>query len=74
MVLIERTYDFDPSYLIHEERRDDVARQHCEAAQEADQVDDDVVLLLEVEVAALLGVQEGGVLHAAVLELLLPQI
>lgn len=42
------TYYSDPSYLVHEKCRDDVARQHSQASQEADQVDYYVVLLQEV--------------------------
>lgn len=68
------TYYTDSSYLIHEQGREDVARQHSQAAQEADHVDDDVVFLLEVQVTAFLRVEEGGVFQPTVFELLLPQI
>lgn len=68
------TYDSDPPYLVHEQRRDDVARQHSQTAQEADHIDDDVILLLEVQVTALLRVEEGGVLQSTFFEFFLPQI
>lgn len=68
------TYYSDSSYLVHEQCGDDVARQHSQTAQEADHVDDDVVLLLEVQMAALFRVEEGGVLHPTVFELLLPEV
>lgn len=68
------TYDSDPSDLVHEQRRDDVARQHSQTAQEADHIDDDVILLLEVQVTALLRVEEGGVLQSTFFEFFLPQI
>lgn len=68
------TYYPDPSYLVHEQCGDDVARQHSQTAKEADHVDDDVVLLLEVQMAALLRVEEGGVLHSTVFELLVPEV
>lgn len=68
------TYNPDPSYLVHEKRRKDVARQHGQTAQEADHVDDNVVFLLEVQMAAFLGVEEGGVFHPTVFELFLPEV
>lgn len=68
------TYNSDSSYLVHEQGRDDVARQHSQTAQEADHVDHDVVLLLEVQMAALFRVEEGGVFHSTVFELFLPEV
>lgn len=71
---VHRTYDSDSPNLIHEQRWDDVAGQHSQTAQEADHVDDDVVLLIEVQMAAFLWVEEGGVLHLTVLKLFLPEV
>lgn len=68
------TYYSDSPYFVHEQRWDDVAGQHRQAPQEADHVDDDVVLLLEVQMAAFLRVEEGGVLHPAVFEFFLPEV
>lgn len=68
------TYYSDSPYFVHEQRWDDVAGQHRQAPQEADHVDDDVVLLLEVKMAASLRVEEGGVLHPAVFEFFLPEV
>lgn len=70
----ERTYNLDPANLLHEEGRDDVARQHCQTAQEADQVDEDVILLNSVQVAAMFLMLEGVVFHFTVDEILFLQI
>lgn len=68
------TYNPDPADLLHEEGGDDVAGQHGQTAQEADQVNENVVLLNSVQVAAMFVVLKGDILHLAVDELLLPQV
>lgn len=68
------TYNPDPADLLHEEGGDDVAGQHGQTAQETDQVNENVVLLKSVQVAAMFVVFKGGILHPAVDELLLPQV
>lgn len=68
------TYDLDPANLVHEERRDDVAWQNSQTAQEANQVNQNVILLKCVQVAAMFVVLEGGVLHLTVDEPVLPQV
>lgn len=74
LVLINLTYYSDSSYFVHEQCRDYVAWQHGQASQEADHVDDNVVLLQKVQMAAFLWVEEGGVLHSTVFKLLLPEV
>lgn len=66
------TYDLHPANLLHKECRDDVAWQHCQTAQKADQVDENVILPHAVQVAAMFVVLKGGVLHPTVNEFLLP--
>lgn len=68
------TYDLDPANLLHEERRDDVAWQNSQTAQEANQVNQNVILLKCVQVATVFVVLEGVVLHFTVDELVLPQV
>ena len=68
------TYDLDPADLLHEQGGHDVARQHGQAAQEADQVDEDVVLLRRVEVTASFVFVPGYVLQLTVDEFVLPQV
>lgn len=68
------TYYSDSSYLVHKQCWDDVARQHSQTAQEADHVDDYIVLLLEVQMAAFLWMEEGGVLHPTVFKLFMPEV
>lgn len=68
------TDHLEPSHSIHEQGRDDVPRQHGQAAQEADEVNQEVVILLEVHVTALLLLQKGGVDKATVDELMLVEV
>ena len=68
------TYDLDPAYLLHEQGGYDVAGQNSQAAQEADQVYEDVIVLVHVQVTALLVLLERRVLQPTVDELLLPQV
>lgn len=46
--LLKITYDLDPADLLHVERWDDIAWQHSQTAQEADQVNKYVVVLNSV--------------------------
>lgn len=65
------TYDLDSANLLHKECWDDVAWQNSHTAQEADQVDQMVILFESVQVAAMFVVLKGGVLHPTVDELVL---
>ena len=71
---VSLTYDLDPAEFLHEEGGHDVAWQHGQAAQEADQVDEDVVLLHRVQVTASLVFVPGHVLQFTVDEFVLPQV
>lgn len=61
--------------LVHEQGRDNVSGEHGQGAQEADKVDHvGVVVVAEVQLAALLVVQECAVHHPAIDELVLKEI
>ena len=68
------TYDLDPAKLLHEEGRHDVARQHGHAAQEADQVNENIVLLLRVQVTVSFVFVPGYILQFTVDEFVLCQV
>lgn len=63
-----------PPDFVHEQCRDDIAWQHGQAAQEADQVDEKIIVLLKVDVAAFLLVHERGVDEPAVDEFVLVEV
>lgn len=68
------TYNLDSANLLHKECWDDVAWQNSHTAQEADQVDQMVILFECVQVATMFMVLKGGVLHPTVDELVLLQV
>lgn len=74
MLWIRITYNLDSANFLHEECWDDVARQHSKTAQEADQVNENIVLLNNVQVAAMFVLLKGGILHFTVNKLLLPKV
>lgn len=63
-----------PPNFVHEQCRDDVAWQHGQAAQEADQVDQKIIVLLKVDVAAFLLLHERAVDEPAVDEFVFVEI
>lgn len=65
-----------PSDLVHEQRRDDVARQHSQGAQETDKVDHvGIVIITDIaEQAAFFVVQESAVHELAVDQPILKEI
>lgn len=63
-----------PPDFVHEQCRDDVAWQHGQAAQEADQVDQKIIVLLKVDVAAFLLLHERAVDEPAVDEFVFVEI
>lgn len=63
-----------PPYFVHEQCRDDVTWQHGQAAQEADQIDQEIIVLLEVQVAAFLLLQKRAVYEPAVDEFVFVEI
>lgn len=65
-----------PSDLVHQQRRDDVARQHGQGAQETDEVDHvGIVVIADVtEQAALFVVQERAVDELAVDQPILEEV
>lgn len=72
--LLVVTYDLDSADLLYKECWDDVARQNSHTAQEADQVDQMVILFECVQVAAVFVLLKGGVLHHTVDEHVLLQV
>lgn len=68
------THHLDPSHSIHEQGRNDVPRQDRQTAKEANEVSQEVVILLEVHVAAFLLFQKGGVDKPTVDELMLVEV
>lgn len=68
------TNHLESSDSVHEQGRNYVPRQDRQAAEKADEVNQKIVVLLKVHVAALLLLQKGRVDEAAVNELVLVQV
>lgn len=68
------TNHLESSDSVHEQGRNYVPRQDRQAAQEADKVNQKIVVLFKVHVAALLLPQEGGIDKPAVNELVFVEV
>lgn len=68
------TNHLESSDSVHEQGRNYVPRQDRQAAEKADKVNQKIVVLLKVHVAALLLIQKGGVDEVTVNELVLIEV
>lgn len=68
------TNHLESSNSVHEQGRNYVPRQDREAAEEADEVNQKIIVLFKVHVAALLLLQKGGIDKPTVDELVFVEV